>query len=322
MSNTKKPKLSIVIPAYNSEKYIGRCINSVLCSTFSNFEIVIVDDGSTDKTAQIINSYRDERVRVFHQKNQGVARARNFGIKNSRGKYIMFIDNDDYIDKTYLYSYIRAIEKNDSDIVVGGYERVDTSGKILVKVTLKEDQWSKYRLVAPWAKIYKLDFLKKNYIEFLDSNIGEDIYFNIRAMVLSKKVSILKNCGYKWFYNEASISNTIHKKISSDLNFSYLLDRCWNDVGKDIILKNDFLIFFFIKTVCWYVYYIAKQNNIDDVLSERKKTFAWLDTHIPKWKSKVRLKFPAGESIKTRLGILLLTKIENAKLLKLLLKYN
>ena len=113
-------KVSVIVPVYNVEKFINRCVDSILSQTFKDFELILINDGSKDKSLEIIEKYRvDKRVRIFTQKNQGPAVARNFGISVAKGSYIMFIDSDDYIDPDYIETYYNKIKNCHYDVVVG-----------------------------------------------------------------------------------------------------------------------------------------------------------------------------------------------------------
>ena len=119
-------KVTLIIPVYNSEKYIGRCIDSILEQTYTNFKIMIVNDGSTDKSQEIINSYKEkypDKIISIEQSNKGVAITRNESIKRANSKYIMFIDNDDFLDKDYIETFIKVAEEGDFDMVLGGYRK-------------------------------------------------------------------------------------------------------------------------------------------------------------------------------------------------------
>ena len=120
-----KNKITIIVPVYNSENYIRRCVDSVLRQSFEDFELLLINDGSTDGSLKILREYEksDKRIRVINQENMGVAKTRNKGIKLASGKYIMFIDNDDYIENDYINKYYNSIKDTDYDIVIGGYKR-------------------------------------------------------------------------------------------------------------------------------------------------------------------------------------------------------
>ena len=117
-------QVSIIVPVYEVEKYIRKCIESIQAQTFSDFELILVDDGSKDASGRICDEYakKDKRIRVIHKENKGVSAARNDGIKDSMGEYICFIDADDWIEKTMLESCINNIIETDSDAVCHGYK--------------------------------------------------------------------------------------------------------------------------------------------------------------------------------------------------------
>ena len=211
------PKVTLIIPVYNSEKYIAKCLDSILKQTYTNYEILIVNDGSRDNSEQIICEYKNkypEKIIFIEQENKGVSITRNESIKKANGKYIMFIDNDDYIDSNYIETFINEAEKGDYDVVLGGYRRITENKKVLRTLKLKNTEWSKLMIVSPWAKIYKKQFLIDNNITFLKNNLGEDVFFNLKAMFVSKKIKIIEYIGYNWFFNTKSVSNTIQINIT------------------------------------------------------------------------------------------------------------
>lgn len=199
-----EPKVSVIIPVYNSEKFIGKCIDSVLAQTFQDFELILINDGSKDNSQKILEEYKQKepkKITLIQQKNKGVAKTRNESIQIAKGKYIMLIDNDDFIDKDYIETFVKEIEEHDDDVVMGGYRRPNEQGKIIKKLQLPNEPWGKFMIFAPWARIYKKEYLIKNDIKFLPTNIGEDVFFNIQAMLMSKKIKIINYIGYNWFFN-------------------------------------------------------------------------------------------------------------------------
>ena len=315
-------EVSIIIPVYNSEKYISRCIDSILKNNFDNYEIILMNDGSTDNSRKICEEYCNKYrsfIKLYNKKNQGVAKTRNEAIGYASGKYVMFIDNDDWIDDSYIQVYVNEAKKRNCDAVFGGYERVNEKNEVLNRVILTEKhEFSKYKIVAPWAKIYKRDFLINNNIKFLDSNIGEDIYFNFQVVNTTKKISIINNTGYKWFYNETSISNTLHKKISNKLQFNYLLDELYK-VNNN---SNEINEYFFLKTITWYIFYILNSNDFNAVLSEKRHYDSWLKKFFPNYRKNRYLKLfgPSGENAFNGLAIYILMKIKFLNLNILFLK--
>ena len=213
------PKISILIPAYNVEKYIARCLDTIVGQTFGDIEIVIVDDASTDGTLGIIEDYasRDSRIKVIrHPENMGLVWVRNTGIDASTGDYIMFADSDDTMDLTICEKlYNKAVEE-DADLVISGYNRV-SPGRVrpvpfrlnygssvygVTKALIEDEVWP-----SLWGKLFRADLLKDHPIpKIKNSNMREDVLiFNSILPYIKKAVSI-DECLYDYFCNPESIT--------------------------------------------------------------------------------------------------------------------
>ena len=166
-------EVSIIVPVYQVEKYIRQCVDSILAQTFTDFELILVDDGSKDQSGKICDEYArmDTRVKVIHQKNSGVAAARNHGIACANGSYLCFVDADDWIENTMIMQCLSQIKENDADMAVCGFERIDLdSGKVVgrdmtgygnsVKEITPKDDFMVFVNPAPWNKIYKREKIK------------------------------------------------------------------------------------------------------------------------------------------------------------------
>lgn len=300
------PKVTVIIPVYNSEKYIGRCLDSVLNQTYKDFEILIVNDGSKDNSQKIIDSYNEKyshKIISIEQENKGVAITRNESIKKANGKYIMFIDNDDYLDSDYIETFVKNIEADDYDIVLGGYRRPTETGKIIKKLQLKNEEWSKFMITAPWAKIYKKQYLIKNNITFLSTNLGEDVYFNLKAMLMSNKIKIIDYIGYNWFYNTKSVSNTIQKNITQ-LQVYELLNSIYDELNSCNLLENNKEIIeaYFIRYVVWLLSFSTKKLEYNVISKEYDKIFEWLKERFPNYKKNKLISYskPRGELFSIR----------------------
>ena len=319
------PKVSIIIPVYNSEKYIKRCIDSVLKQTFKDYEVILIDDGSTDNSKEILDEYKEvypEKITVIHQENMGVSKTRNKAIKMAKGKYIMFIDNDDYIDKDYIEVFVKKIEKDNYDVVLGGYRRPNKDGKIIKELKLPQEEWGKFMIFAPWSKIYKKDYLTKNDIEFLPVNIGEDVYFNLQAMMISNKIKIIDYIGYNWYFNEESVSNTTQKNIKN-LQVYELLNSCYNVLKEKKILENHYEILemYFIRYIVWFLLFSTKKVKYKTIKTEYDKIFKWLEEKFPNYKKNKLLGItkPKGEILSVRLTVYIFMLAHKLKLGKVLL---
>ena len=206
-------KISIIVPVYNVEQYLGKCLDSIINQTYKNIEIILINDGSTDNSLEICNYYKekDSRIIVINKENGGQSSARNSGLKVSTGNYIMFVDSDDKINLRCCELLIDTILKNNSDIVIGDSSSDEKEiDKDLQfddnKVELiNKDILYNYFLdgkVAPWGKLYKRSIISD--IEFEHGKISEDLDFNYRVFERCKNFSFIKLPVY--YYNQESIS--------------------------------------------------------------------------------------------------------------------
>lgn len=221
--------VSIVVPVYNVEKYLKKSIESILNQTYKNIEILLVDDGSTDSSGQICDSFSkvDPRIRVFHKANGGLSDARNFGIEQMKGQYVAFIDSDDYISKDYVWKLYSSIKNNDSEVSICSFSLVDEkgekikdelldsgeeclSGKQILEKVLTADG---YRYVVAWNKLYRSTLFEK--FQFKIGKLYEDEFLNYPLFWECQKVSIVEEPLYLYVQREGSIvqSNMTLEKI-------------------------------------------------------------------------------------------------------------
>ena len=211
--------VSIIIPIFNVEKYLDRCIESVVNQTYKNLEIILVDDGSTDSCPQMCDewSLKDSRIKVVHKENAGLGMARNTGIDNASGEYIFFFDSDDYVDVTTVERCVKSAVENDSEVVAYGRNDVYDDGRIVprgikTEKTLFSDSeicnivlpaMFTYELgfgVSSWGKMYKLELFNRFNKRFVSEKqiISEDAYFAIDLYTDVNRVSIV--CENLYFY--------------------------------------------------------------------------------------------------------------------------
>ena len=201
----KDPVVSIIVPIYNSEQYLPQCLDSILSQTYTDFELLLVDDGSKDQSGAICDEYamKDPRVRVFHKENGGVSAARNLALQEARGKYICFCDSDDEMMDCYLQTLVSVEEKTDADMVVGSYRSYVVHTKRTHIIVLKDRTYEKDKfgimlydlrkkgsLGVPWNKLFKTNIIRDHHITFditLDSY--EDEVFNLEYLQYAGKVT-------------------------------------------------------------------------------------------------------------------------------------
>lgn len=205
--------LSIIIPVYNSEKYLEECLNSVLNQTLKDIEIICVNDGSTDNSLKILENIaaQDLRVRIINQENKGQGNARNAGLEAANGDYVGFVDSDDFISPDFyekLYSY------ND-DIILSTRRQYYENGKFRSKNFKVKDKKSIILKNANiYNKIYRKEFLINNDIKFYGkTNIAEDNYFSVKALLKAESIKIIKGGAY--YYRVVS-NSTIHKTLTRE----------------------------------------------------------------------------------------------------------
>lgn len=202
----EKELISIVVPVFNGEKYLKECINSIKNNEYKNIEIIIVDDGSTDKTLNIANSLSEEdsRIRVIHQDNAGVSTARNKGIDNAKGEYICFVDSDDFISKDYIGYFYKLIKQENAEIALTPmprkfneqtkYDFIDEEKDFINVLSGNETakQMLYYNIViAPWNKMISLDLIRKNNLKFNpELSFGEGFNFSVDCFQRANRVAI------------------------------------------------------------------------------------------------------------------------------------
>lgn len=226
------PKVSIVIPTYNVEKYLKRCIESIINQTLDEIEIIIVNDGSTDMSGKIADelSKIDSRIIIINQENKGLSGARNTGLNAARGEYIAFIDADDWIEMQAIETMYKYAKDNDCEVVQCNHKIVknntveNISNEIPVYKVLNEEEieiYLKGQLIQgklrtyAWDKIYKLSFLKDNNLYFQDIQRFEDWYFFIEIISKVKRFLVVENCFYNYWMEEGSLSRRYYSNYEN-----------------------------------------------------------------------------------------------------------
>lgn len=225
--------ISIIIPIYNTEKYLDKCLNSCINQTFKDIEIILINDGSTDNSFEICKKYLkiDSRIRLFNQENKGQSFCRNFGIMNSETDFIFFLDSDDYIQLNTLESLYNKIIKDKSDIAIGGWERVNQIGDILDRFPkineniINSSSKNSYIFSGKISLISCGILFKKNiFIEnllFFPNYAYEDVCLLPKVYYYANKISVVNECLYKWLDRENSTSNQFTMYHANSINSIY-----------------------------------------------------------------------------------------------------
>lgn len=221
--------VTVVVPIYNVEQYLDRCIESIVNQTYTNLEIILVDDGSPDNCPAICDAWvnRDKRIKVVHKSNAGLGMARNTGIENANGDYVFFFDSDDYVDKTIVEKCLQSAQKNGSDAVIYGRNEIFGDGRRISKyIKSSKNVFDKteitnellpamysYKMgfgVSAWGKMFSLDVIRRSSLRFVSERevISEDAYFALEFFSRANKVSIVNECLYFYCTRENSLSQT------------------------------------------------------------------------------------------------------------------
>lgn len=211
--------VSIIVPIYNVEKYLNCCIESIINQTYNNLEIILVNDGSTDSCAILVDEWKkkDNRIKVIHKSNEGVSKARNIGILESSGEFIMFVDPDDFLDGNFVNDMTSIMKRENSDLVICNYRKVNKRADIIDEIccfSTKNDRDSCIQNVMLgngylWNKIFKRSLIVRNSLRFNQELIVlEDELFILNYLKYCKKVSYTDKIHYNYRIHNNSVLNS------------------------------------------------------------------------------------------------------------------
>lgn len=222
------PKISVIIPVYNVEEFLPRCVESVLCQTYTDYEIILVDDGSTDSSSDICDLYaqKNDKIKVYHKRNGGLADARNFGLEHSVGDYVLFLDSDDfYTDENMFTQLMRYSGK--ADVICFNYCRyIRKLGQALLTVfkshdimnILKDGVFREVFVSSAWSKFVKRSLLNKYSIYFEKGSLSEDIEWSAKLLVYAETILYTDKVYYAYRVRPGSITKSISLKHIYDLD--------------------------------------------------------------------------------------------------------
>ncbi len=273
-------KFSIVIPVYNVEKYIDKCLNSIINQTYKNFEVIIVNDGTKDNSQQIIDEYvkKDNRFKSYKKENGGLSDARNYGIKYATGDYLVLIDSDDYIDLDYLERVNQVLISNKNiDLIKIKIRLVDDLGNLIryeqgftFSGRVCFDDLVKLEFFEPaWSYIYNLKFWKKNKFQYVKGMIHEDFGLTPEIVMKSKYIYYLDYYGYNYVQRQNSImsSDSREKRIKKAYDMLHQYDRLIDIKYK----QNDRLYRSFISNAVIFKSKTLDKNDKKLYIKELKK---------------------------------------------------
>lgn len=279
-----KDLISIIIPVYNAERYLKKCIESILTQTYEKIEVILIDDGSKDNSGKICDEYatKDGRIRVIHKKNAGVSAARNTGIENAQGEFIAFVDSDDWLEKNSLEILHKEITEQNADIVAGTFVKIREKGA--VKHNLKSGIYKDGRIAESiidlmeflwgtvWAKLFRRDIIANEKILFNpEIPMGEDTLFLMKYMQFCKKIILKDELVYN--YNCLVEGSAVRKFYEKYDEYFF----CVYQAAKGIVEKADLeenkkerLVWKVANRFCCStVYYYMIRNYCDNMLKQK-----------------------------------------------------
>lgn len=279
--------ISVVVPVYNAENNIENCIKSILKQTYQDYELILINDGSTDGSLKICQKYvqKDKRVRIISQTNRGVSETRNVGIRNAKGEYIQFIDSDDEITADMLELMVAEMQNSDVDIVICGYNEILTrqtntvipDKKGIMDIRELNDNYpnifERFLLNAVWNKLYKKNKIKNFFVQNL--SMGEDLIFNLEYMKQISTISFIDKPLYQYYVYENSLTRKFREDYIDIAEKLYLESKKFCD--KYNLVKQGYrdISNIFIK----FLFYGFSDLYINKKLTNREKK-ACLDKWI------------------------------------------
>ena len=278
---TNRELISVILPVYNVEAYLRRCINSILQQTYTEFEVLMIDDGSTDNSGSICDEYcaLDSRCTVIHQENRGLSGARNTGLKNAKGEYITFIDSDDYVHPLYLEYLHRAINEGPYllSMVLGDYcitqkdwyETSDTTyctenvsrdvlmaGIFSKKVRLRSKHGIPF--CTAWGKLYRRELLEDTFFEYV---VSEDIEWSSRVLLKVSETILVPIILYFWIHRPNSLThNSSTSKYSNSYGLIKPYELALNNIPEDMELYRGCALEAMLKAMLSVRYDVSRHN--------------------------------------------------------------
>lgn len=315
--------ISICIPEYNAERYIHKNLESILGQTYPDIEIVMVDDASSDGTAEIMSEYQrrypDKISAFFSEKNQGIGATKNLALSHAKGEYVFFCDCDDILKPNCIEELAKEAEKSGfPDMVIDGFTRVDMQGNFLYDRVYQTKEEALQQSIPLFAKIMKRSFLLDNAIRSPEGVILEDVLYQARTVPNNPTVAVVQNCGYIWVKNLTSASNTrLHGFPEGRLEkgFHYLVDGYMQLKTEE---QQRCMMYYIMQYVVWHLLKSGTGIGGKVTVSEFKKAQTFLNRNFPQYLNLnyISLFKPKGTRRSTRFavfGVLLLMKLHLSK---------
>lgn len=281
--------ISIIVPIYNAEKYLNKCLDSLINQSKEELEFILVNDGSTDSTEEIIKSYKDKRIKYFKNKNQGIGKTRNFGIEKATSKYIMFLDSDDYLEENACEELFNKASSEKLDLAICDYYKLYEDGikedeklPSFENTTLKETPNLLLDInLAPWNKIYSRELITKNNIRFVENLKYEDAPFVAECLDKAKKIGKVDLMLNAYIIHGNSETTVRDERIFDILKIIEMIRKYFSKKEYMTEVINQLIV----RIVTNYTIQQRVQKNKKTGMRFIDEAFAYLEKYVPDYKN-------------------------------------
>jgi len=302
-------RISVIIGAYNAEPFIQRCVDSIVQQEqfpMDDLEIILCNDGSEDNTLAVMQEYQRQYpgvVSVDTHENIKPAKTKNRAIEMATGKYIIFLDADDWLERDFCNRFYIEIERSGADVVFGGYKRVSQTGDVLKVATPSLCEYAKYMFVVSTMRIHRREHMMKHAIKFTESTYGEDILFSVKQIAAGAVFKPILYAGYNYLYNTDSITNTTQKGFD-EANLKTVKNLLEQIIKIGEPLKNEpSFQYYLVRTVVFNLLYSGRNSSSQQFIVAYKQLFSLLNLRVPEMQ--YTMIAPKGETLSVRFIIFL-----------------
>lgn len=287
------------VPAYNAEKTVGRAIDSVLAQTYSEIEIIIVNDGSTDNTWRVLRRYQQkhpQKIKIFSQKNKGLGATRNVLLEKAVGDYIINLDADDWLKEDYIERILGVVD--DGDIMIGGFEKYNIQYRPCGKVIPPLGPYAKYRMFATAGKMFRTDFLRAHHLKYdSEFGMGEDAFFHTIAYSKTNKIRFLRYDGHCYLTHGNNQSMTHLAKYKEKYSYFSVVKAIVSNLnGSKMLYEREFHFFILFKLLEDIIAY-RKDLSFRDLIVIYRRSIKWYRDFLKQYGGKFHVRFQKGESL-------------------------
>lgn len=314
------PRLSIVVPIYNVSEYLSRCLESLLDQTNNDYELILINDCSTDSSLDIAKKFAEDRPDkislISNPNNKGLGYTRNLGLSISKCEFITFVDSDDYVARDYVQRYLEAADRHHVDVIIGGYTR-DIDGK-LRRHFASNSIWSLTTYTIACAKMYRTDFLRNNNVHFSNIRCGEDIYFSSVLFCSKPSFYVMRYAGYYYYFNRKSITGTLNFEKNHEVFVSNLFNEITDTCPLSTLTPDQKWVIQYSYLANMFNALLVHNRGCGKALMHKKYQFVFEDAKkkFPDFKQNpyISLIKPKGQTIKIRVSVWLLVKLRQIRM--------